>query len=134
MRHHNTNRKFGRKRDQRNALLRSLALSLVTHGKIKTTQARAKEVRPFIEKLITRGKNNNLFARRLVARRIGNKEAGKKIVNEIAPANEKRNGGYTRIIKLPQRRGDASPMAVIEFVEKKEEKKEEPKKKLALKK
>lgn len=125
MRHHNTNRKFGRLRNQRKALLRSLALSLVAHEKIKTTEAKAKELRPYIEKLITRGKDNCLFARRLLIARLGNDTlAGNKIVNEIAVRYKERKGGYTRITKLPRRAGDASPMAIIEFIQKNNEQSE----------
>ena len=117
MRHHNTNRKFGRKRNGRRAFLRSLALAIIEFGKIKTTEAKAKELRPYIEKLVTRGKSNGLFSRRIVISRLGNnKEGGKKLVDEIAPRYKDRDGGYTRITKLPVRSGDASPMAVIEFV------------------
>lgn len=116
MRHHNTNRKFGRKRNQRKALLKSLALSLVMHEKIKTTEAKAKELRPFVEKLITRGKVSGLFSRRLLIARLGDKEGSKKLIEELAPRYKKREGGYTRIIKLPRRISDASPMAIIEFV------------------
>lgn len=116
MRHHNTNRKFGRTRDQRKALLKSLALSLIMNEKITTTEAKAKEIRPYVEKLVTKGKSQGLFARRLLIARLGNKEGGKKIIDDISPRYKERAGGYTRITKLPRRRTDASPMAVIEFV------------------
>jgi large subunit ribosomal protein L17 len=118
MKHHNSIRKFGRVRKQRVALLSSLANSLVIHGKIKTTEARAKEVRPFIEKLITKGRSGSLAARRLITARLGgNKLVTKKIVDELSPKYKDRKGGYTRITKLPtNRQGDASPLAQIEFV------------------
>lgn len=115
MRHHNKNRKLGRVTKQRKALLKSLALSLALHGKIKTTEAKAKEVRPFIEKLITRGKTQNITSRRIITARIGVK-GSKKIVDDISPQYKERKGGYTRIVKLPRRKSDGSPMAVIEFV------------------
>ena len=117
MRHHNKNRKFGRKRSQRRALLSSLALSLVIHGKIKTTEAKARELRPFIERLVTKGRSTNVHTRRLIASRLMNrKQETKKLIDEITPKYKDRQGGYTRIIKLPPRVGDAAKMAIIEFV------------------
>ncbi len=117
MRHHNKNRKFGRPRDQRQALLKSLCLALIKSGKIKTTEARAKEVRPFVEKLVTAGKNKSLSSRRTVASRLwNNRTAVKKLFDEIAPKYLDRRGGFTRIIKLPPRKSDSSRMSIIEFV------------------
>lgn len=117
MRHHDSNRKLGRERDQRKALLQSLARSLVLHGRIKTTEAKAKELRPFIEQLITKAKKDTLASRRLVTERLGNApRASKKLMETVAPQYKDRHGGYTRIIKLPIRTGDASRQAVIEFV------------------
>jgi large subunit ribosomal protein L17 len=115
VKHKKVGRKFGRKRDQRRALLRSLACNLITQEKIKTTEAKAKELRPFIEKFITRAKIDNLSNRRLLISKIGIKSA-KKLFNQIAPKYKERKGGYTRIIKLPPRKTDASKMAIIEFV------------------
>lgn len=115
MRHQIKIRKFGRKKDERNALIRLLAKSLIEHGKIKTTEAKAKELRPHIEKMVTRARAESVAARRLMAAKIG-KDMTKKIFNEIAPKYKSRPGGYTRIIKLGNRSGDASPMAIIEFV------------------
>lgn len=115
MRHKKIGRKFGRKRDQRRALLRALARSLIDKEKIKTTEAKAKELRPFIEKFITRAKIDNFSNRRLLISRIG-EESAKKIFEKIAPKYKERKGGYTRIIKLPHRKGDASKMAIIEFI------------------
>lgn len=115
MRHHNSNRKFGRERNQRKALLRSLAYSLTLKGKIKTTEPKAKELRPFIEKLVTLGKKQTLASRRALEVQVGPR-AGKKIFVEISENYKKRSGGYTRIIKLAPRASDASPMAIIEFV------------------
>ncbi|OGZ12782.1 MAG: 50S ribosomal protein L17 [Candidatus Lloydbacteria bacterium RIFCSPHIGHO2_02_FULL_51_22] len=117
MRHHSKNRKFGRERNQRRALLRSLALSLVEHGRIVTTEAKAKELRPFIEKLITHGKEKKLPKERLIRTRLGgNEQGGQKIMNEIAPRFKERKGGYTRITKIPPGKSDRRKMAVIEFV------------------
>ncbi|MFH1402223.1 MAG: 50S ribosomal protein L17 [Patescibacteria group bacterium] len=118
MRHHNTNRKFGRVKKQREALLRSLAVSLIDKGKIKTTEAKAKELRPFVEKLITRGKKDSIFSRRLLLAKLGdgNVKVVKKLIEELAVGYKERMGGYTRITKLTFREGDGSPMAQIEFV------------------
>jgi len=116
MRHHNQNRKFGRTTGQRKALIKSLSLSLIKNGKIKTTEAKAKELRPFIEKLVTKGKNQTLSAKKLVVSRLGRKDLSKKLIDEISPKYKDRKGGYTRITKLSKRSADSSSMAVIEFV------------------
>jgi large subunit ribosomal protein L17 len=117
MRHGRKNRKFGRKANVRRGFIRSLAVALITHEQIKTTEARAKELRPYIEKLITTAIKGDVAARRLVRSRLGNQETlANKLVDEIAPRYKDRQGGYTRIAKLPRRGGDASPMAIIEFV------------------
>lgn len=116
MRHHNKIRKFGRKRDVRHALLRSLALSLILRGKITTTEAKAKEIRPFVEKLVTKGKDNSLASIRMLRARLQNQGGVKKLIADISPRYQKRSGGYTRITKLSPRYGDRSKMAVIEFV------------------
>ncbi len=115
MRHGNVNRKFGRKTDERRALLRSLARSLVLEGKIQTTEARAKEVRPLVEKLITRGRTDTIANRRLILSRIGDIETTQKLI-KTAEGYKGRPGGYLRIVKMAPRKGDASPMAIIEFV------------------
>lgn len=117
MRHHNANRKFGRERKVRVALLRTLAVSLVRYEKIKTTEAKAKELRPLIEKAITKARAGDLAARRLLLEQIGGEMTVKKLVDVIAPRYAERTGGYTRIIKIAPRQGDASPMAIIEFVQ-----------------
>ncbi len=113
---HRTNRKFGRPRDGRRALLRSLARSLVRHGQIKTTTAKAKELRPLVEKLVTQSKKDNLASARLVRSRLGGALETKKLVKEIAPRYAERSGGYTRIVKLPNRTSDGSAMSIIQFV------------------
>jgi large subunit ribosomal protein L17 len=115
MRHGNHNRKFGRKTDQRRALLRGLCRSLVIKGKITTTEARAKEIRPMVEKLLTRGKTNTLAARRTLISTLGDERAVTKLI-KTAATYDGRAGGYTRIIKLSPRKGDAAAMALIEFV------------------
>jgi large subunit ribosomal protein L17 len=117
MRHHNTNRKFGRSKTQRRALLNSLALNLIIKEKIKTTEAKAKEVRPFVEKLVTKAKKDTLANRRVVLAKLGNKDREvKKLFTVLAPKYTDRNGGYTRIIKLGARKSDSAKMAVIEFI------------------
>ncbi|MEK7227311.1 MAG: 50S ribosomal protein L17 [Patescibacteria group bacterium] len=115
MRHHNANRKFGRKTNQRKALMKSLAYSLVLKGKIKTTEAKAKELRPYIEKLVTLGKSGTPASRRLLEARVG-REAAKKIFTNLSPAYSLRAGGYTRITKMVRRKSDGAPVAIIEFV------------------
>lgn len=115
MKHHRPARKLGRKTGQRAALLRSLMLSLVVHNRITTTLAKAKEVRPHIEKLLTRSKTDSLANRRYVATQVGPR-AAKKLFEETAPKFKSRNGGYTRIMKMPPRLTDNADMAIIEFV------------------
>jgi len=116
MRHHNSNRKFGRVKNQRNALIKHLAESLVQYERIETTEAKAKELRSFIEKLVTRARIRDLSSERILVSRLGSKTAAKKLINDIAPKYIKREGGYTRVIKLPRRHGDSAKMALIEFV------------------
>ena len=115
MRHHNSNRKFGREKNQRKALLKSLAYSLTLKGKIKTTEPKAKELRPYMEKLITLGKKQTLASRRVLESRVGPK-AAKKIAMELSLTYKERVGGYTRITKMGQRLTDGSPMAIIELI------------------
>jgi large subunit ribosomal protein L17 len=102
MRHHNKNRTFGRSRSQRAGLMRGLALSLIEHGKIKTTEAKAKELRPYIERLITQGKTDTVQSRRLVSSRLGEpaQDAVRKLFSDISKRYTDRPGGYTRIIKI----------------------------------
>ena len=115
MRHHNANRKFGRVRKVRNALLKSLALALVLEGKIKTTDAKARELRPYAEKMISAGRINTVASKRLLISKVGS-IATNKVLKDISPKYIDRKGGYTRITKLPARKSDGSLMAVIEFV------------------
>lgn len=117
MRHHNSKRKFGRKKNQRVALMSSLALNLIVREKIKTTEAKAKELRPFIEKIVTQSKKNTLASRKLVVAKLTNRKTEvKKLFDVIAPKYTDRAGGYTRITKLNPRKSDGAKMAQIEFV------------------
>lgn len=116
MKHHKNKRTLGRPKDQRNALLRSLAVSLIAKEKIVTTEAKAKELRPYIEKLVTKARSNSLATIRLLDSRLSNERAVSKLLNTIAKRYESRAGGYTRIIKLPARLNDGAKMAHIEFV------------------
>lgn len=115
MNHHKANRKFGRVKKVRDGLMKSLALSLILKGKIKTTDAKARELRPFVEKMVSSGKLGTIAAKRLLVSRVGSIGAN-KIFKDISPKYADRKGGYTRITKLPQRVSDGSFMAVIEFV------------------
>ncbi|MEK7208847.1 MAG: 50S ribosomal protein L17 [Patescibacteria group bacterium] len=116
MKHGQHQRKFGRKTDVRRALLKGLALALIERGKIKTTAAKAKSLRPLIEKLVTRARRGDLASQRLIFSRLGHSPAIVKFIKEIGPRYAKRAGGYTRISKLPARTSDGSPLAIIEFV------------------
>jgi large subunit ribosomal protein L17 len=116
MRHRHGYRKLGRKSQHRAALLKNLAIALTKEGRIETTVAKAKELRRYYEKLITRAKKGDFNAHRAVFAKLQCKESTKKIVNDIAPQYKERNGGYTRIIKTRIRRGDAAEMAIIERV------------------
>ena len=117
MRHKKKGRKLGRKIGNRKALLMNLACQLITHKKIKTTDPKAKELRSFIEPLITLAKKNNLHSRRLVIKKIPKKNIVRVLFEEIAPVFSKRPGGYTRITKLGHRDNDRAPVSIIEFVE-----------------
>lgn len=117
MRHHNSNRIFGRDKDQREALLRGLALSLFEHEKIITTIAKAKELRPYAEKLVTAAKSGTLAARRRVLSTLGQPDAQavQKLFGPIAEKYKDRKGGYTRVIKMGRTKAGKDE-AVIEFV------------------
>lgn len=118
MRHHSANRKFGRERKVRKAFMRSLIRAIVIHGRIETTLPRAKELRPAVEKMVTRAKSgNDLHAIRTLAADMGGQiDVARMLITDVAPKYQDRNGGYTRIIKLPNRLSDGSEMAIIEFV------------------
>ena len=110
-------RKFGREADHRNLMMKNLVVSLLTHGRIQTTIAKAKEMRGLTERVITYGKKGDLHNRRLAFAVLKNHQLVKKLFDEIAPKYSNRPGGYTRVIKTTIRRGDAAPMAIIELVE-----------------
>lgn len=117
MRHHNSNRKFGLGKMERRALLHSLVLNLIVREKIKTTEPKAKEIRPLIEKLITRAKNGDLATRRSIISKLFNRDKEvKKLFEVLAPKYKDIKGGYTRILKLGARKSDGAKMAIIEFV------------------
>ena len=117
MRHHNITRKFGRDKTQKRALLNSLAFNLIVREKIKTTEPKAKELRSFIEKLVTRAKKGDLATRRLIISKLSNRgHEVKKLFEVIAPRYADKKGGYTRVLKLGARKSDGAKMAIIEFV------------------
>lgn len=120
MRHHDKRSKLGREKNVRNALMKSLMIALIRESRISTTEAKARALRPYAEKFITLAKNGggSLASRRIIASRLTNRwEEAKKLVEEIAPKFKDRNGGYTRIIKLPRRASDGAKVAIIEFVD-----------------
>jgi large subunit ribosomal protein L17 len=116
MRHRHGYRKLGRTSAHRKALLMNLSIALIENGKIETTVEKAKELRSFIEKLITKAKKGDSNAHRAVFAVLRSKEATKKLMNEVAPNYADRNGGFTRITRTRIRRGDAAEMAFIELV------------------
>ena len=117
MRHQRKTVKLGRKEGHRKSLLSNLAVSLIEHNRIKTTLAKAKALRPLAEKLVTIGKKNTIHARRTAKAVLRQDEAVTKLFAEIAPRAANRKGGYTRIIKLPQRLSDSAEVAFIEWVD-----------------
>lgn len=117
MRHRMIGRKFGRTRDQRKALLRSLARALIIEEKIVTTLPKAKDIRPYVEKLITKGRENSIATRRYLFAILRDNTLVSKIIDVLSPRYANRNGGYTRIVKCGFRQGDAAPIACIMFVE-----------------
>lgn len=118
---------LGRKKAHKVALLRNLANALIKNEKIKTTKTKVKELKKFIEPLVTRAKNDTLHNRRIIFSRLRNKQSLVKLFEEIAPRYENRPGGYTRRYLLGKRRSDSSEMALIEFVEEEMKEKEEGK-------
>ena len=117
------NRRLGRTADHRKAMLRNMATSLIQHGQIETTEMKAKEISAVMDSLVTLAKKGDLHARRQAATYVRNVEvddqgttALQKLFNEIGPAYADRNGGYTRVVKTRIRRGDAAPMAIVQFV------------------
>jgi len=110
-------RKLGRPSDQRKALFRSLVNALIEHERIETTEAKAKEIRPIAEKLISLAKKGDLHSRREAARYLQNVDGVKKLFDTLGPRYADRDGGYTRILKLGPRRGDGAPLVIMELVE-----------------
>ena len=110
------NRKLGRTSDQRKAMLRAMVTYLLENGQIKTTVTRAKEVAPVAEKMITLGKDNTLASYRQALAFITKEDVANKLFKEIGPKYADRNGGYTRIVRIGPRRGDAAEMAIIQLV------------------
>lgn len=117
MRHLKRTAKLGRTGTHRNAMLANMVCSLILHKRITTTLAKARAVRSVAEKMVTLGKKGTLHSRRLAVSRLHQEDAVKILFTEIAPQHKDRKGGYTRIIKLGQRQGDAGEMAILEFVE-----------------
>ncbi|TLM80458.1 MAG: 50S ribosomal protein L17 [Actinobacteria bacterium] len=117
MRHLKKGRKLGTDASHTKAMLRSLAIAVFTNDRIKTTETRAKEVRSLVERIITWAKKGDVHSRRLVMAEIGDKALVHKIFAEVAPRFADRDGGYTRILKLGPRKGDAAPMVILELVD-----------------
>ena len=117
MRHLKRTAKLGRTSSHRNAMLANLVCSLIKHKRITTTLAKAKAARSVAEKMVTLGKSGTLHDRRLAAARLHQEDAVKILFTEIAPTQKERRGGYTRIVRLNQRQGDASQLAVLEWVD-----------------
>ena len=116
MRHHKAGRTLGRNSAHRRAMFRNMVTSLIMNGRITTTDAKAKELRRYAERMVTLGKQQTLAAKRRARRFIRTDEALRRLFSELAPRYADRAGGYTRVIKVHHRRGDAAPMSIIEFV------------------
>src|SRR5438445_7501461 len=117
MRHHRTGKKLGRDSAHRKALYANLTASLIEHGRIRTTETKAKAVRPIAEKMITLGRDGSIHARRQALAYLRTQEVVHALFSEVAPRFRDRPGGYTRVVKLGPRQGDAAPMAYLEFVD-----------------
>lgn len=117
MRHRKKGRQLSRTASHREALLRNMAISLFRHGRIQTTTAKAKELRPFAEKLITLAKRGDLHSRRLAARKVHDNDVLFVLFDSIGPRFAERAGGYTRVLKVGHRQGDGAEMALIELVD-----------------
>jgi len=116
MRHRKKGKQLRRTSEQKLALLRSLSKALIERGAIETTEAKAKELRPFVEKLITRAKTGTLHGRRQASRHVAHRETMDKLFQDVAPRFSTRKGGYTRILKTGHRKGDGAEMARIELI------------------
>ena len=121
MRHKYSGRKLNRTSSHRTAMFKNMMASLIEHEEIKTTVPKAKELRGFVERLITISKNDTVAKRRIVFSRIRSKEAVSKLFNDIGPRFKQRPGGYLRILKCGYRPGDKAPMAIVQLVDKKQE-------------
>jgi large subunit ribosomal protein L17 len=117
MRHLKKGRHLHRKSSHRKALLCNLAVSILTNGRVQTTEAKAKEVRGLVDRIITWGKRGDLHARRLTARQVQSRTIVKKVFDELAPRYRGRSGGYTRIMKMGFRHGDNAPVVIMELVD-----------------
>lgn len=117
MRHHRAGKKLGRDSAHRRALYANLACSLIEHGRIRTTQAKAKAVKPFAEQMITLGKRGDLAARRQAVAELRSQDVVKRLFDDVAPRFADRPGGYSRIVKLGPRQGDAADMVYLELVD-----------------
>lgn len=120
MRHLKQGRKLNRNQAHRKALFRNMAIALLKHERIETTDAKAKDLRGYTEKLISLGKKGDLHSRRIAAKKIHDADVLKKLFEDVAPRNANRNGGYTRVVKSRLRKGDCASLSVIELVEKTE--------------
>ncbi len=117
MRHHRTGKKLGRDSSHRKAMYANLAAALIEHGRIRTTETKAKAVRPIVEKMITLGRDGSIHARRQALAFLRTQEVVHLLFSEVAPRFQDRPGGYTRVVKLGPRQGDAAPMAYLELVD-----------------
>ena len=117
MRHHRSGKKLGRDSAHRKALYANLTASLIEHGRIRTTETKAKAVKPIAEKMITLGRDGSIHARRQALAYLRTQEVVHKLFSEVAPRFRDRPGGYTRVVKLGPRQGDAAPMAYLELVD-----------------
>jgi large subunit ribosomal protein L17 len=115
MRHLKTGRKLNRTAAHRKALMRNLVKALIQREQIQTTDAKAKELRRWADRMVTLGKRNTLHSRRLAFSYLGSRHLVKRLFDDVAPRFAERSGGYTRVLKIGQRRGDAAPISVIEF-------------------
>jgi len=117
MRHRKTGRRFGRTSSHRKAMFQNMINSVIQHGMIKTTLPKAKDLRRLVEPMITLAKEDTMAKRRLAFARLRNQEIVTKLFNEVGPRFKERQGGYVRILKCGNRRGDCAPMAIVEFVD-----------------
>ena len=121
MRHLKTGRKLNRTAAHRKALMRNLVKALLLREQIQTTDAKAKELRRWADRMVTLGKKNSVHARRLAFSYLGSRRLVQRLFDEVAPRFQSRSGGYTRVLKIGPRRGDAAPISLVEFTERKAE-------------